>query len=218
MPDWDELLKREKYKWKDPHPSVVSLVGKLWARGFSRVLDLGCGAGRHTVHLSREGFSATGIDPALTGLLHSSAWLQAEGLPIRLCRGDMAGLPFREDSFDCVLAVYVLHHATKGRIRKTVSEIERVLVPGGLLLAMVLTKGDFKYGDGRMIEKDTYLTGRGDEAGVPHHFFDREEVIQVLGSFSILSLGTEKIDRGFPDGSTVHHEHWEVLAKKGDPG
>ena len=214
MPDWNELFKRDRYRWRDPHPSVVALADEMERRGFSRVLDLGCGAGRHTIYLSARGFEVVGMDPARVGLDHSSEGLGDKGLPHRLVRAGMDRLPFPGESYHCVISIYVIHHNTTRGIRRALGEIERVLVPGGLLLATLLSRGDFKYGDGEMIEEDTFITARGDESGVPHHFFSKEEVLKLFGTFEILRLAPEKIDRGFPDGSTVHHEHWDVLGVK----
>jgi tellurite methyltransferase len=46
--------------WLEPHPAAVAILPQLHARGAKRVLDLGCGVGRHalllasTASMSRE--------------------------------------------------------------------------------------------------------------------------------------------------------------------
>ena len=213
MPEWDELFQWKKYMWKDPHPSVVSLVDRLRERDFSRTLDLGCGAGRHMAYLSKLGFPVFGIDPALNGLLHSARWLRSEGFPCRLGKADMTAIPARTGSFDCVISIYVLHHNTIGKIRRAVKDIERVLKPGGLLLILIQSKDDWKFGRGRMVEKDTFIPDIGDEKGVLHHFFDKDEIMDLLKGFSILKIKPEKIDSQVPEGD-IQHRHWDILAEK----
>jgi SAM-dependent methyltransferase len=214
LPDWNELFKSEEFRWTNPHPSVVDLVHEMEERDFTRVLDLGCGAGRHTIYLSANGFEVVGVDPAQVGLVHSAMGLDGNGLPLRLVRAGMDRLPFLGESFHCVISIYVIHHNDIRGIERALGEIERVLLPDGLVLATVLSTGDFKHGDGREIEEGTFITASGAESGVPHHFFSREEVAKRFENFEILRLIPEHRNRDLPDGTSVHHEHWEVLGVK----
>jgi ubiquinone/menaquinone biosynthesis C-methylase UbiE len=214
LPDWNELFESAKFRWRKPHPSVVDLVHEMEKRGLHRVLDLGCGAGRHTIYLSASGFEVVGMDPAQVGLVHSAKGLIEHGLPRRLVRAGMDHLPFPDESFHCVISIYVIHHNDIRGIKRAMGEIERVLLPDGLVLAMVLSRGDFKHGDGREIEEETFITASGAESGVPHHFFSREEVAERFKNFETLRLVPEHRNRDLPDGTSVHHEHWEVLGIK----
>lgn len=214
LPDWDDLLKREEYHWREPHPSVVGLARELRDRSLTRVLDLGCGAGRHTAYLSELGLSVVGMDPAASGLMRTVAWLRSEGLPRMLVRSDMRAVPFKTGSFDCVVSIYVLHHGTAAMIARAFQEIRRILVPGGVLLAVVQSKEDWKYGSGRLVERDTYIPQMGDEAGVLHHFFDRRGVKDLLHGFSIRRIAAERRDEGLPGNLSIRHGHWDVLAER----
>ena len=60
-----------------------------------RVLDLACGAGRHTEVLRREGFETLGVDLSITLLAHPPR--------VPCVAGDMRTLPFADSSFDWVL-------------------------------------------------------------------------------------------------------------------
>ena len=92
------------------------------------VLDLACGAGRHTEKLRRHGFEALGVDLSLTLLA------QAPGLP--RTAGDMCRLPFRNGAFDWVLNFFTSfgYFETERQNFQVLEEIERVLVPGGRFL------------------------------------------------------------------------------------
>ena len=57
-----------------------------------RVLDLGCGAGRHTVYLAQEGFEVYTLDISLEGVEHIAQWLTGEGLQANLQQADMTAL------------------------------------------------------------------------------------------------------------------------------
>jgi glycerophosphoryl diester phosphodiesterase/SAM-dependent methyltransferase len=101
-----------------------------------RVLDVGCGAGRHARALAALGCEVTGIDIS-TGLLHAAEELAREdGVRVRFMRLDARALPF-QDEFDLALCV------CEGAFGLTDSEeedlailhgIRRALVPGGRLV------------------------------------------------------------------------------------
>jgi cyclopropane fatty-acyl-phospholipid synthase-like methyltransferase len=71
----------------------VAFAPLLKARGARRVLDLGCGAGRHLVYLAREGFEMHGMDIAENGLAHAQRWLESESLAAELIKSDMGTIP-----------------------------------------------------------------------------------------------------------------------------
>ena len=55
---------------------VLFLAGKR----SRRVLDLGCGSGRHVVYFARNRFSVYGLDSSPEGIKMTRAWLRKEGL------------------------------------------------------------------------------------------------------------------------------------------
>jgi len=72
-----------------------------------------------------------GLDPALGQLREA----RRRGGPPRYVAGEGAALPFRSGCFDAVLICLVLEHVEA--MEATVSEVARVLVPGGRLLLML---------------------------------------------------------------------------------
>ncbi|MFQ5527936.1 MAG: class I SAM-dependent methyltransferase [Thermoanaerobaculia bacterium] len=92
------------------------------------VLDLACGAGRHTEELHRRRYRTVGVDLSLTLLA------QAPGLP--RAAGDMCCLPFRSRTFGWVLNFFTSfgYFETERQNFQVLEEIERVLAPGGRFL------------------------------------------------------------------------------------
>jgi SAM-dependent methyltransferase len=92
------------------------------------VLDLACGAGRHTAALRRRGYRTLGVDISLTLLARMS------GLP--KVSGDMRRLPFRGESFDWVLSFFTSfgYFEQERENFRVLEEIVRTLAPGGRLL------------------------------------------------------------------------------------
>jgi SAM-dependent methyltransferase len=101
------------------------------------VLDLACGAGRHTAALRRRGYRTLGVDLSLTLL----ARMQARGLP--RVAGDMRCLPFAATSFDWVLNFFTSFGYFEGEREnfKVLEEAVRVLTPGGWFLIDLMNPG-----------------------------------------------------------------------------
>ena len=98
------------------------------------VLDLACGAGRHTAALRRRGLRALGVDLSLT--------LLSRRPDLPRVRGDMRCLPFTGGSFDWVLNFFTsfgYFEAERENFR-VLEEIVRLLTPGGRFLIDFLNR------------------------------------------------------------------------------
>ncbi len=107
-----------------------------------RVLDLGCGEGRHVISAYLEGAGqAVGVDLSLDDLRTTAekfAEFRQPEDPERsfgLASANALQLPFADDSFDKVICSEVLEHIPD--YRAALGEIRRVLKPGGLFCASV---------------------------------------------------------------------------------
>jgi 2-polyprenyl-3-methyl-5-hydroxy-6-metoxy-1,4-benzoquinol methylase len=96
------------------------------------LLDLGCNWGRWTIAAARAGYRATGIDRAKKSVGAARRVAEQLGVEAEYVLGDVRQLPFPDGSFDAVFSYSVLQHLAKDDVRSVVSEIRRVLVPGGI--------------------------------------------------------------------------------------
>jgi SAM-dependent methyltransferase len=96
--------------------------------GTTRVLDVGCGEGQVSRLAVRTGGRAVGVDPTWAQLTVAA---RRGGGP--LYAGAVAGrLPFRDASFDAVVACLVFEHIDD--VDAALGEVARVLEPGGRFL------------------------------------------------------------------------------------
>lgn len=97
-------------------------------RAGSIVLDLGCGAGMLAL-LKRKGVTLAGVDLSREGALAS----RRNGYDFT-CAAELTRLPFADDSFDYAVSLDVLGHVGFEEKDAVLSEIRRVLRPGGVTL------------------------------------------------------------------------------------
>ncbi len=112
-------------------------LDRLGVRPGERVLDLGCGGGRHAFALAERGARVVALDRSDTDLKDVAALLAAldtehDGVVVN---GDGTSLPFPDASFDRVIAAEVLEHVPDERA--AFAELARVLRPGGVVAATV---------------------------------------------------------------------------------
>ena len=93
-----------------------------------RVLDLACGAGRHSAALARRGHAVCGVDLSLV--------LLAKSPELTRVRGDMRRLPFADGAFDWVLNFFTSfgYFESERENFHVLEEVARVLAPGGAFL------------------------------------------------------------------------------------
>jgi cyclopropane fatty-acyl-phospholipid synthase-like methyltransferase len=71
----------------------------------ARVLDLGCGWGRHSVELARLGCSVVGLDQSAVLLERGRRLAEEAGVQVEWVRGDMGAIEWR-DEFDAVVSLF----------------------------------------------------------------------------------------------------------------
>jgi SAM-dependent methyltransferase len=210
MPEWNELFTKEENRWVEPHERVVEVVEYLPAG--ARILDLGCGAGRHLAYLAKQGFNVVGTDIARRGLSYSRQKLEALDAPVCLTCSDMTAIPHADEVFDAVISIHVIFHNPMAGLRRSIAEIYRVLKPGGMALITFQSTRSYRYGKGELLEPNTYLPDLGEDRGIPHHYSDLEELGRELRAFHVQKVLHDAHPSGEPSGGMSCH--WEVIAIK----
>jgi SAM-dependent methyltransferase len=191
---WDEIFRQQGRVFTEPHADLPGLALRLKSEGATRILDLGCGTGRHTLFLAARGFSVAGLDNSPQAIAATQSWLDEQGLTADLHLGSMAEpLPFEDRCFDAAICIQVIHHARLGTIRVVVRELARVLREGALLFVTVprLRNQAQAFEE---IEPRTFVPLDGPEQGLPHHIFTLEELREVFAAFVIEDIHVDAID------------------------
>ncbi len=99
-----------------------------------RALDLGCNAGRFTFAMEDMGAIATGIDFAETPLLHAKKVAQRRKSRCQFNIGDMAALPYKENSFDLALLPQNIGYLSYQILENLSVQLKRILSDNGIFV------------------------------------------------------------------------------------
>jgi len=109
-----------------------------------QTLEIGLGQGADSEQIIRRGAKWSGIDLTAESIDRVRVRLKLKDLAFEnLVHGSVLDLPFEDNSFDIVFSHGVLHHVPD--IQRAQEEIWRVLMPEGVLIAMLYAKYSLNY-------------------------------------------------------------------------
>lgn len=181
-----------------PHPLTERLIAHAGEHPLEGpVLEVGTGSGRNTRALVSAGVPTVGVPDA-------TPYTQ---------------LPGTRENYGAALATHAYLHGSTDKVRAGMAELRRVLQPGAPLYVTLGSIRDARYGLGIPFDERTFAPGDGDEAGIPHAYFDRDGVIEMLAGFTIDSLEEVDVDAvvgrwAHADDEVAGRVHWFVIARK----
>lgn len=213
--EWDKRWQTEigRADWLEPETDVMELADRLPERFANhdkiRVLDLGCGVGRHALRFAQLGFETYAVDGSEAGLAFTQQVAAASQLTVTTAQGSMLKLPYADGFFDYVLAFNVIYHGDRSVVSQAIAEIRRVLQPHGVFQGTMLSKRNRKYGRGNEIAPDTFVIPDDGDKDHPHFYCNAKELCHLFEGFELLNL----VDR--------EHEkpgswHWHLIAERVD--
>jgi 2-polyprenyl-3-methyl-5-hydroxy-6-metoxy-1,4-benzoquinol methylase len=101
----------------------------------ARILDVGCGRGRHARIFARRGYTVTGIDLSEEAITEARTRAQSEGLDVTFERGDMRD-PYCDGCMDGVVNLFTTfgYFATDAENQRALAAMTQALRPGGWFL------------------------------------------------------------------------------------
>ncbi|MDD4136960.1 MAG: class I SAM-dependent methyltransferase [Methanoregula sp.] len=163
-----------------PHPLPRLPAG-------ARVLELGCGNGKSLLAMMHYGWLVTAMDfsPRAAFLARATT---LQGTEADIAVADGKSIPFRDRSFDAVVACHILGHSEMIDRRRIAGEICRVIRPGGQLWFRDFSTQDFRAGTGRETEPGTRIRG----TGILTHYFTDTEVTGLFSGLVPLSVQSDE--------------------------
>ncbi len=188
---WEEFYKDGKYIMWSPSEAIVKFFGriskKMDIKGKS-ALDFGCGVGRNTFYMSSIGLQGYGIDISGKAIEIAKKRRDTEKSYAVFEVYDGSIIPFGDNTFDFVISHGVLDHVLFAKAKELMKEIYRILKPKGLLELEIHSTYDTRYKKGKKIENNIYIIEDECEKGLPQHFFDRDELEELIEGFRLKEL------------------------------
>ena len=215
---WENFFNaNQATEWYPSEPVVRLLCNyrKKFGSKDVKVLDLGCGNGRHVVLASREGFSVYGIDLAEKAIKIAKEWLALEYLSCEDLRSGnvVEPLPYDSNFFDIVISYGVLDHIVLSDAQKVLAEARRVLKPGGLVFLKLESNTSFTFDPLKQVAKNEVILDKAVESGMIQHFFDREEAGEFVKNFEVVQFFRDDYRR-FDDLEKNYQSRWIFIGKK----
>ncbi|SDT28736.1 Methyltransferase domain-containing protein [Paenibacillaceae bacterium GAS479] len=141
MSEWYERSFGEDYlivyrhrDWDQAKREVALMAAGLDLRPGARIADIGCGMGRHSLALSKLGYSVVGMD--LSEALLEEARNQEDSESVTWVHGDMRRIPFGDEEFDAVVNLFTSfgYFEKDEEHVQVLREMRRILKPGGRFL------------------------------------------------------------------------------------
>jgi hypothetical protein len=128
-------------------------------------------------------------------------------------------LPGGHDSYGAALSSHAYLHGTASKLRAGMAELRRVLMRGAPVFITLGSFKDARYGLGIPIDERSFAPGEGPEIGVPHAFYDRDGVVELLHGYSIDSMEEVEVDDiigrwAHVDDDVGGRVHWFVEARR----
>ncbi|MDF2540451.1 MAG: cyclopropane-fatty-acyl-phospholipid synthase [Herbinix sp.] len=114
---------------------VIYLIEKMQLISTSKILDLGCGAGRHAIEFSKRGLCVTGIDISEVMLEHAKKRATEEQVMVNYIQGNLANLSdlqLQEASYDGAICLCESGVGVMGGENKDYeffTQVYRLLIP-----------------------------------------------------------------------------------------
>src|SRR3989344_3552705 len=154
---WEKLYKEKGEIYTDINPQVKKYAKIFKKKKSTKILDLGCGTGRHSIFLAQKGFMVYASDISKTGIAITKKKAKSLNLNMKFKVFDMKKIPYPTNYFDGVICIFTLGHGLLKDNKRTIDEIYRVLKPKGMIITEFMSIRDKTYGKGKEVENNTFL-------------------------------------------------------------
>lgn len=179
------------------HPLAAELATLYRERGLTGpIVEIAAGSGRNT------------------------RFFVERGIPIVSTRDDAAytQVPGGRNLYAAALSTHGYLHGTVAKLRLGFAELRRVLRPGAPIFITLGSIKDPRFGLGVAVDDVTFAPGDGDEAGIPHPYFDRDGVLDVLQpAFTVeahVERNVDDIVGRWAHTALAERWHWFVRARR----
>ncbi|MFA6088688.1 MAG: class I SAM-dependent methyltransferase [Candidatus Woesearchaeota archaeon] len=185
MSNWNKIYEEGPIH-KEPSKEIVKLVPRLKSEGVITVLDAGCGTGRHSIYLAKQGFMVYAVDVSNKAIAYAKQKSKDYSINYNVEKISEFSVP--KNSMDFILANHSLEYATDKEVKTSIKRLDSILKTNRpIFLRVPSTKHPF-YG---AFKSDIYgfsHIGFCIKNELPVHFFDEKELISLFENYKIEHL------------------------------
>ena len=217
---WETAYERKQNFVFYPHEEVIRFISRhvrrrigfesfediLPGAGHLKLLDVGCGIGRHMAMSLDFGIEPYGFDLSDTAIETARAWLTRRGVTDaadRARQADVRALPWPDGFFDIAVSHGVLDSMPFAIAREGLAEVHRVLKSGALFYCDLIGGGDHEEIIETEHEKDTVQS-----------FFDAAKIERLIAAKFVI-VERIRVDRTDTLSGGVH-SRWHLALRRSD--
>jgi len=215
---WKKEYKKNNYYWGLEPAKILKKYSRV-ALKKGTALDIGCGEGRNSVFLAKNGFTVDAVDKEKSGINKLEKLIVGNNINnINVFPIDILKFKFNK-KYDLILAYHSLDFLKLSEIKKLIKKIKKSVNSNGLIIMSVFSVKDLLYIKAvkilkkKEIEKNTFYFPK---LKTYRHFFTKEEIKELFKGWEIIHLQQREICD--EHGSAEKHKHniIEFIAKKQD--
>src|SRR5271157_208972 len=130
---WDSIYDRQDFSsfcYRQRMGIAISWLDTLNLGKDAKILEAGCGSGRLSNYVAKEGYNVFGMDFSFGMLSKANSISYSDNKPnVAFLQGDVETLPLKDSSFDVIICLGVITYLKSED--NMLREMERILKPGG---------------------------------------------------------------------------------------
>lgn len=203
--NFDDFYSNKNYYFSESYSGGLADCLKKYNVSPCVALDLGAGEGRNSFFLASLGFVVISVEPSKVGAEKILTRAENEKLNIQVYNSEFLSVSRELSELGLVVALTSLEHMEHNEIGQTVSEIKRILKPGGYVYILVFTEDDpgFKKDTNNASECSLFIK----------HYFKKNELKELFSDFNILEY-SEYMKRDTTHGPIHYHGKAKLFARK----
>lgn len=219
--EWDSSYQNRDNFVFYPHEEVIRFVSRHIRKRIGmdeyrniipspegmKMLDLGCGIGRHVIYGHEIGLDAYGIDLSETAVKVAREWAGRRGIQepeSKILQGDVRHLPWEDDYFDFSVSHGVLDSMPFKIAQEAIVELARVMKTGALFYCDLISGDDSSHAREYAGEEEIKTQH---EQGTIQSYFNFSKITSMVGGlFEVVDcnlIHSEEVLKGFC--STRYH-------------
>ncbi len=140
---WNKIAKDWFVKRSKPFKQITKELQNLSNKKSGKILDIGCGNCRNLLMFAKKKFDCYGVDFSKEMIKYAKEFCNKNNIKVNLKVANAERLPFKDNFFDYILFIAVLHHVNNKK--KALQELKRVLKDNGLALITVWNRLQLRF-------------------------------------------------------------------------